>query len=281
MKVSTALVGIASLGLVTVARPTLAFDPTSIGDGPQKSAAGPMGQMGAHMSMGAHMVMTTSRPATAEDLEKAKDIADTLRRSIRKYKDYRVALAAGFVQFLPSVPQEVYHFTSYSDTANEYAGHFDATRPGSVLYVKKGPDDYRLVGAMYDAPPDSTPDELNALIPLSVGTWHAHTNICLPEGITLGDLMRGNFGGDHMMPGMIPIDQNPRAVELNRQYGIFADGRFGFTGSIADQAECESAGGHFIKQAFGWMIHVYPFAGDDLKVAYSTDVPDPDRAPAR
>jgi hypothetical protein len=54
-----------------------------------------------------------------------------------------------------------------------------------------------------------------------------------------------------------------------------ADGRFGFTGKIADPTECEAAGGHFLKQAFGWMVHVYPFNGDDLKVAYGMSVPQP------
>ena len=40
---------------------------------------------------------------------------------------------------------------------------------------------------------------------------------------------------------------------------------------------CTAAGGHLVEQAFGWMVHVYPFAGDDLKVAYGMDVPKPAR----
>jgi hypothetical protein len=57
--------------------------------------------------------------------------------------------------------------------------------------------------------------------------------------------------------------------------GFLAEGRFGFRGKIADAAACESAGGHFIPQAFGWMVHVYPFNGDDLKAAFGTSVPMP------
>ena len=30
-----------------------------------------------------------------------------------------------------------------------------------------------------------------------------------------------------------------------------------------------------LKQAFGWMVHVYPFNGDDLKVAFGMAVPKP------
>ncbi len=30
-----------------------------------------------------------------------------------------------------------------------------------------------------------------------------------------------------------------------------------------------------LDQAFGWMVHVYPFNGDDLKVAFGMTVPKP------
>jgi len=55
--------------------------------------------------------------------------------------------------------------------------------------------------------------------------------------------------------------------------GYLADPRFGFTGAISNQADCEAADGSFHKQIFGWMIHVYPFASEDLKVAFSLEVP--------
>jgi hypothetical protein len=45
-------------------------------------------------------------------------------------------------------------------------------------------------------------------------------------------------------------------------------------GTIADAGECEAVGGNFHPQIFGWMVHVYPFAGtDDLKVAFGMDAP--------
>jgi len=77
------------------------------------------------------------------------------------------------------------------------------------------------------------------------------------------------------MPGTMPMGSPSSAPAINRRLGFLADGRFGFTGKIADAAECEAAGGHFLKQAFGWMVHVYPFNGDDLKVAFGTSVPKP------
>ena len=232
--------------------------------------------MGGQMGMGAHMVMTSSRPQTPNDIERAHEVIDTLRRALVKYHDSRVALSEGYQIFLPTVPQEVYHFTDYGAASREYSGHFDLASPGSILYVKSSSGDYVLVGAMYSAPADYTPDQLDALIPLSVAHWHAHTNICLPNGITLDDLLRGDIGATHLdMPGMMPVASTPAAPGINRRLGFLADGRFGFTGKIADAAECEAAGGHFLKQAFGWMVHVYPFNGDDLKVAFGMSVPKP------
>ncbi len=232
--------------------------------------------MGGQMGMGAHTVMTPSRPQTPQDIERARNVIATLRRALVKYHDPRVALAEGFRIFLPTVPQEVYHFTDYSASQEEYIGHSDLTRPGSILYLKNSSGDYVLVGAMYSAPADYTFDRLDAIIPLSVAHWHAHTNICLPNGITLGDVLRGDVGASHLdMPGMLPVSSSPSAPAINQRLGFLADGRFGFTGKIADASACEAAGGHFLKQAFGWMVHVYPFNGDDLKVAFGMSVPKP------
>lgn len=224
----------------------------------------------------AHMVMTPSRPQTPQDVERGRDVLATLRRALARYRDSRVALSEGYRIFLPTIPQEVYHFTSYPAAAQEYAGHFNPARPGSLLYAKNSRGEYVLVGAMYSAPPEYTLDQLDEMIPLSVAHWHAHVNICLPNGITLNDLLRGDIGTSQVdMPGMIPVASNPAAAQINQRLGFLADGRFGFHGKIADAAACESAGGHFIPQAFGWMVHVYPFNGDDLKVAFGTSVPPP------
>ncbi len=108
--------------------------------------------MGIQMCTGPHMTVTRSRPQTPQDVERARDVIDTLRRVLGKYRDSRVALSEGYQIFLPTVPQEVYHFTDYSAAQQEYMGHFDPARPGSLLYVKNSSGDYVLVGAMYSAP---------------------------------------------------------------------------------------------------------------------------------
>jgi len=232
--------------------------------------------MGIQMCTGPHMSVTRSRPQTPQDIERAHDVIGTLRRVLARYHDSRVALSEGYQIFLPTVPQEVYHFTDYGAAQQEYIGHFDPARPGSLLYVKNANGDYVLVGAMYSAPADYTPDQLDALIPLSVAHWHAHTNICLPDGVTLDDILRGDVGSSRIdEPGMLPVSSSQYAPAINQRLGFLADGRFGFTGKIADASSCEAAGGQLLKQAFGWMVHVYPFNGDDLKVAFGMSVPKP------
>ncbi len=259
---------------VAVASPTHAHDMSAMGSMDAHDPTAAPNAMGSQMTMDAHMVMTSSRAESPNDLERAHDTLDTLRRVLARYRDSHVALALGYKIFLPTVPQEVYHFTDYSAAQLEYTGRFNPARPGSLLYVKKPDGDYVLVGAMYSAPPDYTEDQLDQLIPLSVAHWHSHVNICLPNGITLNDMLRGEIGAEQDdLPGMMPVTVSPSAHGINERLGFMADGRFGFTGKISDPAQCGSAGGHFIPKAFGWMVHVYPFSGDDLKVAFGTSVP--------
>ena len=77
------------------------------------SARSATDSMSDHMDMNAHMFMTSLRPANPKDDERASEIVEIVRKSIDRYKDYRVALADGFEIFLPNLPQEHYHFTNY------------------------------------------------------------------------------------------------------------------------------------------------------------------------
>jgi hypothetical protein len=181
---------------------------------------------GPHMDMGPHMKMTALRQPQPGDKEKAAQVVTVARQVAAKYQDYKVALADGFQIFMPNVPQKQYHFTNYS-YAYEAHGYFNPEHPTSLLYEKNG-DSYKLVGLMYTAPKDFTEDELNSRIPLSIAQWHAHVNLCLPPAYKRGD----------------SIAPNPT---------------FGLRGSIATKDACDAAGGRFIPQIFGWMVHVYPF----------------------
>src|SRR6266478_5057714 len=128
----------------------------------------------AHMHHGdnPHMHMTSPRPQTAADVQRAEEIVKELRAGIAKYKDYHVALNEGYKIFLPNVPQPEYHFTNYGHGFLE-AFTFDPGRPTSLLY-KKTADGYELVGAMYTMPKRANEEQLNDRVPLSVATWLAY-----------------------------------------------------------------------------------------------------------
>jgi hypothetical protein len=243
-------------------------------------STGATGQMGLHLRLSDHMTMTASRPMTPADAQRAELIIATMRAKLSKYQDYQVAIADGYVPYMEQVPQDVYHFANRISTASEYMGDFDLAHPGSLLYEKKTFGGYKLVGAMYDAPAGDTPEQLDALIPLSLSHWHAHTNICLPNGVTEADVMNGNVAA-RMRPDISSASHEPDEFgrstgprdAIRMRVGYLADPRFGFTGTISNQADCEAADGNFHKQIFGWMIHVYPFASDDIKVAFSLVAP--------
>jgi hypothetical protein len=182
------------------------------------SAPNAMGNMA---MMENHMRMTDLRPANSQDEARAREILATLR--VTKYRDYHVALAKGMRIFLPGIPQDVYHFTDYAETDKEYRGRFDIRYPGSLLYTKM-PTAASLIGVMYSAAPEATMDELDQVVPLSIARWHVHTNICLPQDLTIEDILRNNVGADHANePGMLPVSSSPNAAQLNHRYVCVAN----------------------------------------------------------
>jgi hypothetical protein len=201
-------------------------------DGDHEHLSGAVEAMTPHQRpMGPHMKWTALRPVVSGDVERADEIIRTLRGALTKYKDYHVALKEGFVPMHPERKPRHYHFAN-KERRFLARTHFDPAQPTSLLYKNTG-DGYELEGAMYTAPRGLTENDLNERIPLSIARWHAHVNICLaPDG---------------------------SGRRLSRR-------QFGFKGTIADESECRQAGGHFVPQAGGWMIHVYPFEATQEKI---------------
>ena len=244
-------------------------------DSGQSSNSGATGAMGKHMMIGDHMTMTPTRQQTPADAQRGEEIIATMRRVLVRYQDSDAAVAAGYIPYMPTVPQDVYHFANRALSADEYLGDVSIERPGALLFERKTFGGYKLVGAMYSAPANYTLDQLDAIIPLSLTHWHAHTNICLPAGVTEQDVMNGDVRGHFR--ASIPI--NPMGLSFSAgtsarmRLGYMADPRFGFAGTISTAADCQALGGNFHPQIFGWMVHVYPFQSDDLRVAFSTEAP--------
>jgi hypothetical protein len=180
---------------------------------------------------GPHMKWTALRPANTRDTERAEQIVQVLRQALAKYKDYRVAMNDGFVPLHPERKPKHYHFAN-KERRFLAKVRFDPAEPTALLY-KKTSDGYELEGAMYTAPKSMSEDQLNDRVPLSVAQWHAHVNICVaPDG---------------------------SGRRLNRR-------QFGLKGPIATESECQQAGGRFVPQLGGWMIHVYPFETTPAKI---------------
>lgn len=199
---------------------------------PHDHADGTIEAMTPHQQhTGPHMRWTALRPANAQDSQRADQIVRALRDSLAKYKDYQVAVNDGYIPHHPERRQRHYHFANKQHRFMARV-HFDPAEPTALLYTKTA-NGYELEGAMYTAPRHMNEDQLNERIPLSVAQWHAHVNLCFsPDG--------------------------SRRRMTRRE--------FGFKGTIATESECQRAGGQFVPQAGGWMIHVYPFKATTAEI---------------
>ena len=123
---------------------------------------------------------------------------------------------------------------------------FDATKPVSLLYKKDAAGQLRLIGAMYATSASAASEDLDAILPISMAQWHEHVNLCYPGRMGSRD------GAQRVDAGL---------VFMVRLYF-----------SITSASECESARGQFVPVEFGWMAHVYMFAGsDDPEMIWGAD----------
>lgn len=192
--------------------------------------------MARNMTEGAHVRLSPTRVGTRADSVRALAIADTLRAAIAKYADTAAAVRDGYKLFAPNVKtQAVLHYSKWTSALAE-AFRFDPAQPTSLLYVREADGRLKLIGAMYTAPKSAREGELDRRVPLSIGRWHRHVNLCLPR--------RG---------------QESRLTE--RRNGVL---QFGPAGAIDTSGECDAAGGRFFASLFGWMIHANVYAGTDI-----------------
>jgi hypothetical protein len=191
---------------------------------------------------GAHMRMAPKRQLAAGDSARATEIVKTARGALSKYFDVKAAERDGYVKFLPWLEnQAIYHYNNIGNALATMAG-FDATRPVSLLYKKDDHGELKLVGAMYSAPPNATPADLDTRLPTSIAHWHEHVDFCAASP-------------DSVRAGVVKPDAATAAKWLK----------------ITTREECAAVGGRFVPRIFGWMAHVYLFAGDDPKTIWGGD----------
>ena len=92
-----------------------------------------MSVMGESMAaMADHMCMTPLRPRRPGDEEQAKAVVTQVKTAIERYKDYRVALADGFVIVNPKLEQPQYHFNNAANI-NAAESRIYQTNPSSLI----------------------------------------------------------------------------------------------------------------------------------------------------
>jgi hypothetical protein len=187
-----------------------------------------------------HLRLTPARAPTPADSARAAAILATMREELTKYRDVRVAEDEGFREFIPTPGAPVRHFTKLQ-WAFLSRNALDPARPTSLLYQSDANGGLTLVGAMFTAPPQTSDDDLNARLPLSIVRWHQHINWCLPPLADARRRWRETKGGQ-------PV--------------------FGPKSPIATVEACETVGGRFRPRLFGWMVHVMAFAEGDPWTAH-------------
>jgi hypothetical protein len=179
------------------------------------------------MKMGRHMQMSLKGDPAQGDAARAAEILAAADAVLSHYHDVKTAAHDGYKPFFPTgrMGEEI-HYTNYRYRRKEQQ-HVDYSRPGSLLY-KRTAEGLKAIGVMYTAPTDATPQQLDAIAPLSIATWHRHVDFC---------------GG-------------PRTLPASEQFGPNA--RFGPQGSIHSEEACRAAQGLWIPVVLNWMTHVYP-----------------------
>jgi hypothetical protein len=196
------------------------------------------------MKMG-HMQMSLKGEAAPGDQARAAEIIREVADVLYQYRDVKTAVHDGYKPFFPTgrAGEEI-HYTNYRYRRKEQE-HVDYSRPSSILY-RRIAEGLQAIGVMYTAPPDATAEQLNAIAPLSIATWHRHVDFC---------------GG-------------PKTLPTSEQFGPKA--RFGPQGSIHTEEACAAAQGLWIPVVFNWMTHVYPneqqkWGGMDMDMESSGD----------
>jgi hypothetical protein len=203
----------------------------------EMSSMGGMNVMGQSMAaMANHMCITPLRPKQPGDEERAKALVAQVKATVEKYRDYKKAIADGYIQGNPEVVQPQYHFTNNANIRLADT-QFDPARPSSLLYRQTPTQHFKLEGVMFTDSTSATEDELNQRIPLSIARWHEHTNFCGAPANKVKD-----YHGAHP--------------------------KFGMFGSIHTAEACKAEGGIFMPVIFSWMIHVFPYE-NNLKEQFS------------
>lgn len=127
------------------------------------------------------MYPTTCTPPTWAEFDRVHGMLARARAATDKYRDFRAAVRDGYSPTaLAFVRGQGYHYEnpSYIDSG------FDLLHPAFLVYDKvRG--HLVLQGLMYYVPEAMTAQQLAAIFPPSMASWHKHINLCLAHNAVL------------------------------------------------------------------------------------------------
>ncbi len=182
---------------------------------------------------------TSGKPPTWAEISRVYKMVDAAVKATAKYRDFAAATRDHYTTVpILFLEHQGYHYYQPQYLLQAAAGIFDVTRPPFLVYNKVN-GVMTLSGLMYYVPRRFTPQQLDAIFPLSMATWHRHINNCL-----------GTKNGSH------PTE---------------ASGADAIALPYHDAATCSAKGGVFIKSS-GWMAHTWIGKGTGITGLFDMDM---------
>ena len=217
---TAALHSISTAGPSAIVTPTSGRDPvpgrTTTGTPPPGSlitmVEGPL-QM--------QVIPLTGKAPTWDEISRVYRMLAQARAATAKYQDVRVAARDGYVTApILFVAGQGMHYLNPAYVPTRTHPAFDLLRPPVLVYNRIN-GKIRLSGLMYYMPYGTTPQQLAAIFPASLASWHRHINICI-GGATASD----------------PSAATAKILPIH------------------DAATCTARNGVFIAHS-GWMVHTW------------------------
>jgi len=167
-----------SVAATGVAASSTGLDMCAPATGPGGTTA-PMLMMEGGLQM--EMYPTTCPPPTWAEFDRVHGLLARAKAATDKYRDFTVAVKDGYASSsLAFVRGQGYHYLNpaYLDRG------FDLLHPPFLVYDKVH-GHLVLQGLMYYLPAQTTAQQLAAIFPPSLASWHRHLNLCLHGGAVL------------------------------------------------------------------------------------------------
>ncbi len=172
---ATATAGAGSMPGMTMSTPTPAAGGRGTGQPAPSAVVKPITMYEGPMEM--QVLPTSGKAPTWVEISKVYHAMEIVRAATAKYRDIRVAERDGYITApVFYVPGQGYHYVNFGRAVQGDLNLDLATPP--VLVYNKVRGKMTLVAAMYLQPQSATPQQLAAIFPASLASWHAHVNIC-------------------------------------------------------------------------------------------------------